>query len=266
MTVHSNTRPPAARSAAALGLLRGAATGRFVLQQCADCSSVQYPPRDACHACLGAELPWREVDPRGTLCAATTIRVSNEPYFQERLPWTIGIIAALAGPSIIAHLLPQCVVGDPVVLGLRLDASGRAVVVARPADVEPTPVSAIGNGAIQADSSMESSGVLETSPADSDFFDNPAGRRVLVTDGCSDLGQYVVAALLERSAAYVTVGCRTGDTTCGKHQDEEHLGWLAVRGSSHWPSPEWYLEAGLPSPDGATDTAEFDAVFDTATA
>lgn len=261
MTVLSNTRPPAARSEAALGLLRGAAAGRFVLQQCADCSSVQYPPRDACHTCLGAELPWREVDPRGTLCATTTIRASNEPYFQERLPWTIGIIASLTGPSVIAHLMPQCVVGDPVVLGLRLDAAGRAVVVARPADGEPTPVNAIANGATQADSSMDASGPPETRPTGSDFFDNPTGRRVLVTDGCSNLGQSVVSALLERGASYVTAGCPTADTTCAKHQDGAHLGWFAVRGSSHWPSPQWYLEAGLPSPDAT----EFDAVFDTAT-
>lgn len=265
MTVLSITRPPAARSEAALGLLRGAAAGRFVLQQCADCSSVQYPPRDACHTCLGAELPWREVDPRGTLCAATTIRASNEPYFQERLPWTIGIVASLAGPSIIAHLLPQCVVGDPVVLDLRLDASGRGVVVARPAAVELTSVRATGNGATLTDSTVDAPGVLKTSPTDSDFFDSPTGRRVLVTDGCSDLGQSVVAALLERGAAHVAAGCPAGDKPCADHQNGAHLGWLAVRGSSKWPSQEWYLEAGLASPDGATDTAEFDAVFDTAT-
>lgn len=260
-----NTRPPAARSEAALGLLRGAATGRFILQQCADCSSVQYPPRDACHVCLGAELPWREVDPRGKLCAATTIHASNEPYFQERLPWTTGIVAALAGPSIIAHLLPQCVVGDPVVLDLRLDASGRGVVVARPAEVELTSVSVRGNAATLTDSTVDAPGLLKTSPTESDFFDSPTGRRVLITDGCSDLGKVVVAALLERGAAHVAAGCPAGDTPCGDHQNGARLSWLAVRGSSKWPSPDWYLEAGLASSDGATGTAEFDAVFDTAT-
>ena len=46
------TLPPAGRSRAALRLTAAAAEGRFELQHCADCATVQYPPRSVCgHAC-----------------------------------------------------------------------------------------------------------------------------------------------------------------------------------------------------------------------
>ena len=38
--------PPSARSRYALGMLWGAAQGRFELQVCRDCATVQYPPRE----------------------------------------------------------------------------------------------------------------------------------------------------------------------------------------------------------------------------
>jgi uncharacterized OB-fold protein len=173
--------PPPARSAAALGLLRGAASGRFMLQQCNECGKVQYPPRDACQRCLGSELPWHEVDNRGTLKAVTTVRLSNEPYFQDRLPWRVGIVSSDLGLSLIAHLLPSCRPEEPVTLSLRIDAAGRAVLVA--------------------DSDREAMAGLR--PLESDFLTDPAGMTILVRDGESELGREVAQSLLERGAQVV---------------------------------------------------------------
>src|SRR5690606_17108248 len=67
------TLPPASRSRAAPGLSAAAAEGRFMLQRCAECGTVQYPPRDACASCLSVDLPWRDVSPEGRLIAETTV-------------------------------------------------------------------------------------------------------------------------------------------------------------------------------------------------
>ena len=40
--------PPNARGRVALGLTAAAALGRFELQVCKECATVQYPPREAC--------------------------------------------------------------------------------------------------------------------------------------------------------------------------------------------------------------------------
>ena len=61
------TLPPSSRGRVALGLTAAAALGRFALQVCAQCDAVQYPPREACHRCLSADLPWREKPGGGRL-------------------------------------------------------------------------------------------------------------------------------------------------------------------------------------------------------
>lgn len=245
MTTFNGTHPPHARSVAAAGLVRGAATGRFILQRCQDCSKVQYPPRDACHNCLGIELVWEDADRRGVLSAKTTIHASNEPYFQERLPWTVGTVASEEGPSILAHLLEGCVAGEPVFMDLRLDPAGRGVVVARPAN------------------QIMTSSTSHSRPQEDDFLGDPSGMRILVTDGCSMLGHFVIAGLLGRGVKAVTAGCPGNEGVCPEHEAGGRLNWINVPTDSAWPSREWNLAAQLPEPDSLDDGHVFDAVFDT---
>ncbi|MFL6661713.1 MAG: zinc ribbon domain-containing protein, partial [Rhizobacter sp.] len=51
--------PPGSRGRVALGMTAAAAEGRFELQTCKDCGTVQYPPREACHKCLSPRLQWK---------------------------------------------------------------------------------------------------------------------------------------------------------------------------------------------------------------
>ena len=63
--------PPAARGRVALGITAAAAEGRFELQTCEDCSTVLYPPREACHKCLSPRLRWQEQSGAGCLLSST---------------------------------------------------------------------------------------------------------------------------------------------------------------------------------------------------
>ena len=100
--------PPGPRSRAALGLTAWAALGRFKLQTCRTCGRVQYPPREACHECLGVHLQWRSQDGSGELIAETTIHHSHDPYFRERVPWRLGMVRLDAGPCVVAHMHAAC--------------------------------------------------------------------------------------------------------------------------------------------------------------
>ena len=174
--------PPSARSRAALGITAAAAQGRFVLQVCAACETVQYPPREICGACLGDELAWRPVPPEGTLLAATTIRISGDPYFRERMPWRTGTVAMDAGPIVIAHVQASLAPGDRVRLVQKLDRAGQGVMVALPlADTH---------------SSLDD-------PMMRELTNDPQDRRVLVTDGRHPIGQAVARALLAAGARVV---------------------------------------------------------------
>jgi ribosomal protein L40E len=97
------TLPPGARSRIALGLTAAAARGAFELQVCIDCGAVQYPPREACRACLSDRLSWRAQDGRGELLSETLLHHSQELYFRERTPWRVGLVRLDAGPSVVAH-------------------------------------------------------------------------------------------------------------------------------------------------------------------
>ena len=177
--------PPSMRSRAALGLGVMAATGRFGLQVCADCQAVQYPPRDACVKCLSHDLPWQDVDPSGTLMAETTLRVSPEPYFRERMPWRMGAVKLDAGPMVNCHLHGEVARGDTVRMALKLDRAGQGVLIALP---------------------VEGSDVMQDDPVLRAMSCDPKHRRVLISDARSPNALALVEVLLAAGASHVFLG------------------------------------------------------------
>lgn len=178
--------PPFARSRAALGLTAAAALGRFQLQVCPACNAVQYPPREACHACLCGELQWREQDGAGELLASTTVHVSHDVFFRERQPWSLGMVRLDCGPTVVAHLHGGCPPPPARVrVGARLDKSGQGVLVAFPLDEVPN---------------MADDRQLREMTCDPKF------RKVLITDGKTAVGQALVRQVLAAGADIVWVG------------------------------------------------------------
>ncbi|WP_280151470.1 SDR family NAD(P)-dependent oxidoreductase [Piscinibacter sp. XHJ-5] len=178
--------PPWARGRVALGMTAAAAEGRFELQVCKDCSAVQYPPREACHRCLSARLQWRAQSGEGTLLGTTTLHHSNDPFFRERLPWRLGLVQLDAGPSVIVHLHGE--VGEaptPVTVGARLDRAGQAVLIGFPRE---------GSEHMADDKMLR------------EMTSDPKFRKVLVTDGKTEVGQAIVQALVKAGADIVWVG------------------------------------------------------------
>lgn len=187
-------QPPFARGRFALGLTAAAAEGRFELQVCAECGAIQYPPREACHACLATELVWTPQQGSGELIAVTTLHHSNDLFYRDRMPWRIGMVRLDSaggsipggGPSIVAHLHGD--VGDApcrVRLTARLDKSGQAVIYALPDKETPD---------------MADDPQFRATTCDPKF------RKVLVTDGKTALGQAVVRAMAAAGADLIWVG------------------------------------------------------------
>ena len=179
------TLPPAARSRIALGLTAAAAEGHFALQRCAGCGATQYPPREACGSCLSVKLKWQPSDGDGELIADTILHHSNDLFFRERLPWRLGLVRLAAGPTVVAHLHAD--VGAAPVrvhVSARLDRAGQAVVVATP----------------NKESNMAEDRQLR------EFTCDPKGRKVLVTDGKTAVGQALVRNLADAKAEIIWVG------------------------------------------------------------
>jgi len=173
------TLPPAARSRIALGLTAAAALGRFELQQCRDCGTVQYPPREACQRCLSIRLDWKQQSPAGELLSDTVLHHSNDLFFRERLPWRLGLVKLDCGPTVVAHLHERVAhAPSRVVVAAKLDRAGQAVLVALP----------------DKEANMAEDRQLR------EFTCDPKFRKVLVTDGKTALGQSIVKALASPSA------------------------------------------------------------------
>ena len=178
--------PPGARGRVALGLTAAAAEGRFELQTCADCGAVQYPPRDACHKCLSPHLHWRVQGGQGHLLGSTTLHHSNDLFFRERLPWRLGMVQLDAGPTVMVHLHGEVGAAPTRVrVGARLDRAGQAVLIGFPNE----------GSAHMADDEM-----LREMTSDPKF------RKVLVTDGKTEVGQAIVRALVKAGADIIWVG------------------------------------------------------------
>ena len=178
--------PPGARGRVALGITTAAAEGRFELQTCADCGAVQYPPRETCHKCLSPRLNWREQGGEGLLLGSTTLHHSNDLFFRERLPWQLGLVHLDAGPTVMVHLHGEVGAAPARVrVGARLDRAGQAVLIGFQNE----------GSAHMADDKM-----LREMTSDPKF------RKVLVTDGKTEVGQAIVRALVKAGADIVWVG------------------------------------------------------------
>ena len=177
------TLPPGARSRVALGLTAAAALGRFELQQCRDCATVQYPPREACQKCLSIRLAWRAQRPEGSILADTELHHSNDLFFRERLPWRLGLVKLACGPTVVAHLHESA--RNEVTVRAMLDRAGQAVLVALP--------------------QKEAANMAEDRQL-REFTCDPKFRKVLVTDGKTALGQALVKELAKAGADLIWVG------------------------------------------------------------
>jgi len=180
------TLPPGQRGRVALGMTAAAAEGRFELQVCDDCGTVQYPPREACHRCLSPHLTWREQSGEGELLSQTTLAHSNDLFFRERLPWRLGLVRLDAGATLMLHLhgdVPDA--PARVKVGARLDRAGQAVLIAFPDKETPH---------------------MADDPMLREMGCDPRFRKVLVTDGKSAVGQALVKALAQAGADLIWVG------------------------------------------------------------
>jgi NAD(P)-dependent dehydrogenase (short-subunit alcohol dehydrogenase family)/uncharacterized OB-fold protein len=177
------TLPPAARSRIALGLTAAAALGRFELQQCGECGSVQYPPREACQRCLSTNLVWKQQPQGGELLAQTVLHHSNDLFFRERLPWRLGLVKLDCGPTVVAHLHESA--KKRVSIKAVLDRAGQAVIAALPEKEK---------------ADMADDRQLR------EFTCDPKFRKVLITDGKTALGQSLVHAFVKAQADLIWVG------------------------------------------------------------
>ena len=183
--------PPWARGRTALGMTAAAAEGRFELQVCQRCAGGAIPAARCLPSLPVAATEWTAQTGAGELLSETVLHHSNDPFYRERLPWRLGLVRLDAGPTVIVHLhgdvpspppqapTPRRIAAATPVrvhVGARLDRAGAAVLIGFPPEESEH----------MADDKM-----LREMTSDPKF------RKILVTDGKTEVGQALVQGARE---------------------------------------------------------------------
>ena len=73
---------------------------RLIVQHCAGCNTLQYPPRPACQDCDSAELEWRETSGRGHILANMVVADGRLGRTRPDQPFNLAVISLDDDPTI----------------------------------------------------------------------------------------------------------------------------------------------------------------------
>lgn len=105
-----------------------AADGRLVLQQCAHCGAVQFPPRHHCTTCWKSDLNWIDSKGNGRVESFTIVRRAPLPAFRDEVPYVLASVILDEGPRMITSIIGERAldvkIGDPVTVAFRPGKEG----------------------------------------------------------------------------------------------------------------------------------------------
>ena len=88
-----------------------AGDGRLVLQRCASCHLLQYPPDVVCTYCQSDQLDHAELSGRGTLYSFAVVDRAFHPGFVSWLPYVVALVELAEQPGLT--ILTNVVEADP---------------------------------------------------------------------------------------------------------------------------------------------------------
>ena len=93
---------------------------RLVIQRCAACGRLRWPPELACYECGSLEHEWAQMSGRATLYTWTVAHPPLLPYFLQRTPWPIAVVQLEEGPRLVTNLVG--IEPDAYKVGMALEA------------------------------------------------------------------------------------------------------------------------------------------------
>ncbi len=100
-------------------------TGNFVLARCA--CGTYYARSQACLRCgaVASALTWTPVSGRGTVRTFVVFDKPYHPYFKERLPYVVAVVALEEGPEITTNVIDADVSAIEIGMPVRIIISAR---------------------------------------------------------------------------------------------------------------------------------------------
>lgn len=95
-------------------------SARLMLQQCADCSTIQHPPDDVCYNCQGWNFQSKEATGPGTIYSYIIVHNPPSPAWADRVPYPVVLVELDEHPGIriignVINAAPEHIaIGQPV--------------------------------------------------------------------------------------------------------------------------------------------------------
>jgi uncharacterized protein len=86
---------------------------KLMVQKCAHCGYLRWPPGPLCPECQTEGGDWTEVRPAGTLWSIATYHRALDPAFTDDVPYTVALVELDDGPRMYGRID-----GDPAALVL----------------------------------------------------------------------------------------------------------------------------------------------------
>jgi uncharacterized OB-fold protein len=92
---------------------------RLVVQRCARCGTLRFPPRELCTSCLSTEVEWADVSGRGEIFSFNVMHQVYHPAFATEVPYAVVVVKLAEGPKMISNLV-DCPV-DAIRIGMPVE-------------------------------------------------------------------------------------------------------------------------------------------------
>jgi uncharacterized OB-fold protein len=77
----------------------------LLLQRCASCSQVTFPPTARYPACLAPLVAWTKSSGRGTVYSFVVYRRAYHPGLEDQLSYVVALVELAKGPRLISNLV-----------------------------------------------------------------------------------------------------------------------------------------------------------------
>lgn len=81
---------------------------KLVVQECAECGYLRWPPGPLCPECQKEGGAWTEVRPTGLLWSVATYHRALDPAFADEVPYSVALVELDDGPRMYGRIS-----GDP---------------------------------------------------------------------------------------------------------------------------------------------------------
>jgi uncharacterized protein len=83
----------------------GARREQVLVQRCAACGHLRFPPAPICPRCRGEDAEWVELTGRGTVWSFTVFHKQYFPGFEDEMPYNVAIVELAEGVRMFTNLV-----------------------------------------------------------------------------------------------------------------------------------------------------------------